>query len=162
MFMRYCLTFLLVIFLSVPALCQQKASKMETVKWLVDKINRYGLRVDVSDNRDNVSEYARVMGDRRHPVLTERLEGSRDYEEDYVHFDELLRVDTTYDATNLIPYGLILTSQTADKSTMSNMHFGTAVLRLNWDAEPDLFGRMYRAFKVLAAYNYGTEKSEAY
>ncbi|MDR3681333.1 MAG: hypothetical protein P4L41_15310 [Flavipsychrobacter sp.] len=141
---------------------QAKTDKNTTIKWLTDKINRYGLRVDVSDNLDQAFEYSRVTGDKHHPVLVERIEYSTNYEEDYVHFDEVSGVDSVYDATNVIPDALKLTARTADKSTMSNMHFGTAVLRLDWNAEPGLYSRMLKAFKALAEYNYGGTTAEAY
>lgn|GEM_PF-6856121 len=146
----------------VPIWGQSKATKEETIKWISDKINRYGLRVDESDNKDNAYAYLRVTGDKRHPVLVDRIEYSRDYEEDYVHLDEVDIVDTVYDATNHIPYGLNVHARTAEISTIPNMHFGSVILRLNWKAEPDLYNRMYKAFKALATFNYGGDSHEAY
>ncbi len=148
--------------LHTNAYSQAQTDKNGTIKWLTDKINRYGLRVDISDNRDQAFEYNRVTGDKHHPVLVERIEYSTNYEEDYVHFDEVSGVDSVYDATNVIPDAIKISARTADKSTMSNMHFGMAVLRLDWNAEPGLYGRMLKAFKALAGYNYGNTTAEAY
>lgn len=160
--MRFLLLSLCAITLSFSAFCQQKTTKAGTMKWISDKINRYGLRVDVSSSNDQALEYLRVEGDKNHPVLVERVEYSTDYEEDYVHFDEVSGVDSVYDATNVIPNGLKITAHTADESTQSNMHFGTAILRLNWNAEPGLYSRMLKAFKALAEFNYGSNNAEAY
>jgi hypothetical protein len=153
---------LLSAFLLVGSITSFAQSKAETIQWIKDKINQYGsqdlymhipeaisshqLFVEVRKAHDSDS----IIVSASYCIQWLKDDPSQCYQRklSQIHLDNVTNVKLNASSDNgksawLSIYG----------TNLFNAYNGCFCLSINWDSEPDLLNRMYKAFQKLATCN---------
>jgi hypothetical protein len=137
----------------------QAQTKEETITWIAEKITKYG-SVDVSSQYSGTHKMIESTSIDNNIVTSEICitftfnSGSKEEvncnSDHLINLTDIIKVSSDFSQfLKVYTNGLKVKWKTKDETTNSNQFNFT----LNWDAEPDLYNRFYKALLKLASYN---------
>lgn len=163
---------LIILSLLFSGFCIQAQTKEETVNWIKEKVTKYGRDVNYMPGYKVSNCY------NTNTNINGNLIICKDYQKEYdrlvtsaIQLDDIVDVKQFPIKENkedgyihLLTKGFKVKwdSKWQNDGSVTVSESSGFYLRLQWDAEPDLFNRVYKAMQKLASYNMSSLPKEAF